>query len=147
MLVRAFGASAERIRSTRRPRRGIPMEAAQTNVYHARLYRVPVLRGRLDCQQPTHSPRSPGRRCPLQRFQSTPGAQRLRDRGRARGKYARREETTLRSSSICERRRAIPKAPHNPAAKSCAVKTRIQKDRHWRMGRKTAAECLDIAPR
>ena len=50
-------------------------------MFITRLHRVPTLRDRFDYLSSTHSPRSAGRRCPLQRFESALGAQRLRNRG------------------------------------------------------------------
>ena len=95
MLVRAFGASAFGLRG------GIPMEAAQTNVYHAPASRAGTMRS---IRLPTISA---GLRCLLQRFESALGAQRLRNRGKIC--------ETKRSNDPLDTR-AIPKAPHSAFA-------------------------------
>ena len=62
-------------------------------MFITRLHRVPTLRGRFDYLSSTHSPRSAGHRCLLQRFESALDVQKLGNRG----KPVSRKETTLLS--------------------------------------------------
>ena len=122
MIHKSLTHAGSSIRRARiRLRGGIPMEAAQTNVYHAPASCadiMPTSRDRFEYIQPTHLRRSAGRRCLLQRLESALDAQRLGNKGQ-----------------ICETRRdsapldmrAIPKGPHHPVVKSLAVKTCIKK--------------------
>ena len=73
-------------------------------MFITRLHRVPTLRDRFDYLSSTHSPRSAGRRCLLQRFESALDVQRLGNRGQLC--------ETKRGNAPLDMR-AIPKAPHS----------------------------------
>ena len=108
MMFRAFSASAFGLRG------GIPMEAAQTNVYHAPACasRTGITRSiqiHTTYIQPIHLVRSVGRRCLLQRSGIPLDAQRSGNRGQIC-------ETRSDSAPLDTRLRAIPKAPRSTFA-------------------------------
>ena len=103
MLARVFGARAFGLRG------GIPMEATQTNVYHATASRADIAidSNTMSYCQPIHLRRSAGHRGLLQRVESALNPQRVGNRGQL---------CESRRGSAPLKPRAIPKAPHGTFA-------------------------------
>ena len=76
-----------------------------------RLRRVPELRDRFEYLQPTHPPRSAGRRCPLQRFESA-----LSDTVQRPGNSYRGQLCESKRGNTPPGTRAMPKAPRGAFA-------------------------------